>query len=124
MNSLLILTDKVIFYCVFQYVNANDSISGPSTSSYKSRSKPLKFIISHKGHIVTVSLHENQNVVDLKQQIQKSTNVPLCRQYLVGWKKYPKSDNCKLSSLNLASETKLTLNTLDADQDGQMDINE
>lgn len=114
----------LIFAFFFQYVNTNASVTGPSTSDSKDKTRMLKFIITFKDQTFTVNLQECQSVSDLKRQIQKTTNVPLCRQYLVGWRRHPKSDSCTLISLNLPLETRLTLNTVEADQDGHMETDE
>ncbi|KAK6624778.1 hypothetical protein RUM44_011638 [Polyplax serrata] len=108
----------------FPYVNTNASVTGPSTSDSKDKTRMLKFIITFKDQTFTVNLQECQSVSDLKRQIQKTTNVPLCRQYLVGWRRHPKSDSCTLISLNLPLETRLTLNTVEADQDGHMETDD
>lgn len=114
----------LIYFKNLQYINVNAAVTGPSTSNSKDKTRTLKFIINFKGCTFTINLQENQSVADLKRQIHKVTNVPLCRQYLIGWRKHPKSDSCNLSSLNLALETKLTLNTIDTDRDGQMETDE
>lgn len=99
-------------------------MTGPSTSNPKEKHRTLKFIVGYKDQTITIDLHENQSVVDLKRQIQGQTEIPICRQILLGWRKTPRTDSTSLSSLNLASETKLSLLGQEMNQEGSMETDE
>lgn len=95
-------------------------MTGPSTSNAREKNRLLKFIVEFKGQDIVIELTEKDTVADLKRRLEITTNIPLCKQILNGWRTHPRSDTYSLSTLNLASETRLKLSSID-NRDGCTD---
>lgn len=86
--------------------------AGPSSS--RDSPEDLIFNVSFSNTVHRIPIQSSKTVRDLKQEIAKRTEIPICRQLIKGWSKFVvnPSDSSPLRNLNVSRENNIFLTDL------------
>lgn len=99
-------------FCLHAISFSPGCIAGPSSS--RDSPEDLIFNVSFNNTLHRIPIQSSKTVRDLKQEISKRTEIPICRQQIKGWSKFVvnPSDSSPLRNLAVSKENNIFLTDL------------